>query len=170
MPRYTVTIDGREFDISLEYHAERLEALVDGHKRQVKVHKLGDTRSLMLVDNQSLEVDVRSNGVDGGRVVFLKGQEIPVVVENFALAQMRKAAGIDSAAAAPLILKSPMPGLIIDIKAKPGEKVEVGTPLVVIEAMKMENVLKAKAAGIVKAIHVSAGESVEKGDKLVEFE
>lgn len=169
MPRYTVTIDGREFDITLEYHAERLEASVDGHKRSVKVHKLGDTRSLMLVDNQSLEVDVRSNGPDGGRIVFLKGQEIPVVVEDFALAQMRKAAGVD-AVAAPLILNSPMPGLIIAIKVEPGQKVKVGTPLVVIEAMKMENVLKAKAAGVVKAVHVSASESVEKGDKLVEFE
>jgi pyruvate carboxylase subunit B len=170
MPRYTVTIDGREFDIALEYHADRLVATVDGQTRQVKVHKLGDTRSLLLVDNQSLEVDVRSNGRDGGKIVFMRGREIPVVVEDYSLAQMRKAAGLEAAAAPPSLLKAPMPGLIIDVKVEAGQKIVSGQPLVVIEAMKMENVLKSRTTGKVKAVCVSGGQSVEKGDTLVEFE
>ncbi len=52
----------------------------------------------------------------------------------------------------------------------PGQTVKAGQPLVVIEAMKMENILKAKVQATVKSVLVAAGKSVEKGDKLLEFE
>ncbi len=173
MPRYTVTVDAREYDIRLDYFPDRLEAVVNGRRRRVVVHKLQDTRSLVLIDNRSLEVDVRSNGAgtaSGERIVFMRGREIPVVVEDYSLAQMRKAAGISSQAETDAAFKAPMPGLVIDIRVEPGQLVKSGDPLVVVEAMKMENVLKAKVPGTIKTIAVSAGQSIEKGDTLVEFE
>lgn len=171
MPRYTVTVNGREFDIALDYQADRLDAVVNGRSRQVVVHKLQDTRSLILIDNHSLEVDVRSNGaVSGERIVFLRGREIPVVVEDYSLAQMRKTAGISAKAKGETAFKAPMPGLVVDFKVESGQDVKSGDPLVVIEAMKMENVLKARSSGRIKAVLVAKGQSVEKGDTLVEFE
>lgn len=67
-------------------------------------------------------------------------------------------------------LKAPMPGKILDMLVKPGDEVNQGQPVVILEAMKMENELKAPAAGIVKEIFASAGDSVEKNQPLIEIE
>lgn len=173
MPRYTVTVDKREYDITLEYFSDRLEVVVNGEERRVVVHKLQDTRSLLLIDNRALEVDVRTDGAEtasGERIVFMRGREIPVTVEDYSLAQMRKTAGISSQAKSEQTYAAPMPGLVVDVRVEPGQEVKKGEPLVVIEAMKMENILKAKATATIKAVPISAGQSVEKGDTLVEFE
>ena len=51
-----------------------------------------------------------------------------------------------------------------------GDTVSRGQPLLVIEAMKMENIIKAQGDGTIKSIHVKPGQSVEKADKMLEFE
>lgn len=66
-------------------------------------------------------------------------------------------------------IKAPMPGLIIDLKIKAGDLVKTGDPLLVLEAMKMENTLKSPGDGTVKAVKVGKGNSVEKGQILIEF-
>ena len=63
-----------------------------------------------------------------------------------------------------------MPGLIVRVNVEPGDRVQAGQGLVVMEAMKMENELRAQAAGTVKAVHAVAGNAVEKGALLVELE
>ena len=63
-----------------------------------------------------------------------------------------------------------MPGLVLTSEVKPGEKVEKGKTLIIIEAMKMENMIRAPFPGTVKEIFVDAGQAVEKNDKLMELE
>ena len=65
---------------------------------------------------------------------------------------------------------SPMPGLLVDVAVKPGQKVEAGERVAVIEAMKMENVLFATADGIVKEVKAAKGESLSVDQPIVEFE
>jgi len=67
------------------------------------------------------------------------------------------------------IVKSPLPGLIIDVKVKEGEKVRAGQNVVVMEAMKMENQIQATIDGTVKKIFVKKGDNVAEGDTLVEI-
>jgi biotin carboxyl carrier protein len=62
-----------------------------------------------------------------------------------------------------------MPGLIVELKIQVGDTVKTGDPLLILEAMKMENVLKSPADGIVKNVRVKKGDSVERGHTLVEF-
>jgi len=172
MPRYIARIKDREYDITLEYLSDRLEATINGQKHEIVVHRLRDTRSLVLIDNRSHEVDVRSNGVKGAsaeKIVFLRGRDIHVTIEDYALAQMNKAAGLTSAISHEASFRAPMPGLVVQIRVQPGQEVKAGDPLVVIEAMKMENVLKARTSGVVKSIPAAIGHSIEKGDILVEF-
>lgn len=170
MPRFIVTVDNREFDITLEYRADRFEATVNGRVRDLHVHPLHQTRALMFLDGESHEVDINSVGPDGNPMVFMQGMEIPVIVEDYSLAQMRKTAGIVSTGLKEKSFKAPMPGLVLQTRVAPGDKVKPGQPLVVIEAMKMENILKAKAAATVKTVNVKPKMSVEKGDVLLEFE
>lgn len=67
-------------------------------------------------------------------------------------------------------LKAPMPGLIVDIKVKVGDSVKKGDTILILEAMKMENVLKATGEGIIKAIKISPKQNVEKNQVMIEFE
>lgn len=66
-------------------------------------------------------------------------------------------------------VNAPMPGLILDIMVKEGDQVEKGTPLLILEAMKMENVIKATGVGAVKKIEVTQNTAVAKGDVLISF-
>jgi hypothetical protein len=67
-------------------------------------------------------------------------------------------------------LTAPMPGRVIEVLVAPGEAVEAGQRLLVLEAMKMETPLRAPARGTVRALHVAAGSTVEPGQVLVELE
>jgi biotin carboxyl carrier protein len=67
-------------------------------------------------------------------------------------------------------IKAPMPGLILDINVKIGQKVKEDDPLLILEAMKMENVLTSPRDGIIKSISVSKGDAVNKNQLLIEFE
>jgi biotin carboxyl carrier protein len=65
---------------------------------------------------------------------------------------------------------TPMPGKVVKVMAAPGAVVAEGAPLLVLEAMKMEHVIKAPAAGVVAAVHYREGDFVEDGRELVAFE
>jgi acetyl/propionyl-CoA carboxylase alpha subunit len=67
-------------------------------------------------------------------------------------------------------LKAPMPGLVVDVLVTAGQAFEKGQPMLVLEAMKMENVLKATQEGVVKAIEVQKGNAVEKNQVLITFQ
>jgi biotin carboxyl carrier protein len=66
-------------------------------------------------------------------------------------------------------IKAPMPGLIIDMKVKAGDSVKAGDQLLILEAMKMENILKSPGEGVVKLVKVKKGDTVEKNQVLIEF-
>jgi len=67
-------------------------------------------------------------------------------------------------------IKSPMPGLVVDIFVTVGESVMEGQKLMTLEAMKMENIIKSPCDGIIKLIHIVKSQSVDKGQILIEFE
>lgn len=67
-------------------------------------------------------------------------------------------------------LKAGMPGKVIEIFVKPGQKIEAGKPLMIMEAMKMENELRAPHDVVIKEVCVNQGESVEAGAILIKFE
>ena len=67
-------------------------------------------------------------------------------------------------------IKAPMPGLILDIMVKPGDEVSVNTPLLILEAMKMENSIVSPRDGVIKSVTGTKGSTVDKGELLIEFE
>jgi biotin carboxyl carrier protein len=82
-----------------------------------------------------------------------------------------KSMGLSKAGAAKMNeIKAPMPGLVLEVSVVVGQAVQKGDKVLILEAMKMENVLKAAGDGVVKAIRVSKGTPVEKGTVLIEME
>lgn len=67
-------------------------------------------------------------------------------------------------------LKAPMPGLILEINVSPGQEVKEGDPLLILSAMKMENVFASSRDGIIKSVLVKKDDAIEKGQLLIEFE
>ncbi|MBI3159130.1 MAG: hypothetical protein HYZ26_05990 [Chloroflexi bacterium] len=117
------------------------------------------------------EFDVEVQAVDAhGLEVSVNGRLYKVEFED-----------LDEAALIPVIaptapagpggpLRAPMPGDVTQVMVKTGDEVGVGQELLVLEAMKMKNVLRAPRAGRVAAVDVAAGQSVAHGDVLVRFE
>ena len=67
-------------------------------------------------------------------------------------------------------LLSPMPGLLVSVAAQPGQDVKAGQELAVVEAMKMENVLRAERDGRVQTLHARPGDSLSVDQAILEFE
>ena len=67
-------------------------------------------------------------------------------------------------------IKAPMPGLILEIHVEAGQEVKEDEALLILEAMKMENVITSPRDGVIKSVNMSKGEAIEKGQLLIEFE
>jgi pyruvate carboxylase subunit B len=67
-------------------------------------------------------------------------------------------------------LKAPMPGKILEIMVQEGDEVELGEPVAILEAMKMENELKAPVAGVITSVNVTKNDSLEKNALILEIE
>lgn len=66
-------------------------------------------------------------------------------------------------------IKAPMPGLVLEVSVQPGDQVKKGDKVLVLEAMKMENIIKAAGDGVVSNVMVSKGHTVDKNQTLIEF-
>ncbi|NNC50539.1 MAG: biotin attachment protein [Flaviramulus sp.] len=67
-------------------------------------------------------------------------------------------------------IKAPMPGLILEINVSEGNEVKEDDPILILEAMKMENIITSPRDGIIKSITTKKGDAVEKNQLLIEFE
>ncbi len=94
--------------------------------------------------------------------VFLNGQHHTLSLDDAAAGEVDAGAGGS--------LASPMPGKVIALIARLGDKVERGAPLMVLEAMKMEHTITAPSAGVIKAFNFAVGDQVDEGVQLVTFE
>ena len=132
----------------------------------------GTEYTVAIGDIDDNTVDVKVNGVSYS--VELEKTETPApVVATVAPTPSAPAAAPKAAAApsaGPGAVKSPLPGVIVDIKVNVGDKVEPTTVVAVLEAMKMENNINAGKAGVVKAINVNKGDSVLEGTDILVIE
>ncbi len=122
-------------------------------------------------DGRSCTVQVERFDKAGKEIVLTIGVNRYTVKVEEPLDRLLQKMGLDVAATASVQpLRAPMPGLVLRVLVEPGAAVQKGDSLVVLEAMKMENVLKASAPGMVKAVAVQEKTAVEKGAVLVEWE
>jgi biotin carboxyl carrier protein len=167
--RYFVTIHGESFVVELgpSRDGATTARLQDGDSARDHVVEL---RSLDGVAHVALVVDGASHDVlfeDEARGVHvtLDGVRHAVVIED----ERERAAHQAAAArpAGPVTVRSAMPGIVRGLLVKVGDAVAAGQPLVVLEAMKMENEIRADHAGVVRSLRVAVGTPVDSGVELV---
>ncbi|WP_460586056.1 acyl-CoA carboxylase biotin carboxyl carrier protein subunit [Hymenobacter arcticus] len=131
---------------------------------------LGDGRYHVLHQGKSYSAELlEANYTNKAFVLKINGQRVELQAKD-RFDQLLDKLGLSDASVKPVNeLKAPMPGLIIDIRVQPGQAVQKGDPLLVLEAMKMENILKAPADGTVASIAVVLRANVTKGQVLVKF-
>ena len=158
---------------------------IEAQTREVDVTTMPDGRVAVTLDGEAVQADVFP--VPGGVSLRIDGRVYDVVVggkpqsRTLASGTARAVGEVESeraharrrrkggAAAAGSELRAPMPGRIVKLLVAAGDEVEAGGPLVVMEAMKMENELRAEGACVVDAVKVAEGENVEGGALLVTF-
>ena len=145
------------------------EIELNGKNTQIDLIKVSDNVYHLIKDNKSYNIEVKSQE-NKQFVLLVNGREYTSSVKNDLDLLLDKMGISASSIAVANDLKSPMPGLVLDIKVEVGQEVKEGDALVVLEAMKMENILKSPADVVIKSIGVEKGVNVEKNAVLVEFE
>ncbi len=166
--KYIAWIDDKQYEVEVELQNGLYLVKLNGKKHKVDARKLADTSVYsMLIAGESYEADVRPDGDAINVSIHGESYRVSVTEELWA-----KAAA--SAEAGPLRgayeLKAPMPGLVVEIGVKEGQRVKEGQPLVVVEAMKMQNELSAQGPGTVKEILVKEQDAVDPDQVLLVIE
>ncbi|MBM3489592.1 MAG: acetyl/propionyl/methylcrotonyl-CoA carboxylase subunit alpha [Alphaproteobacteria bacterium] len=116
------------------------------------------------------QVAVQIDRLPGGLRLTHAGVSLKVTVANPQAAALAALMPVKALPDTSRYLLSPMPGLVLQVHAAAGEEVKGGQPLVVVEAMKMENVLRAERDGRIKTIAVKVGDSLATDQVILEFE
>jgi biotin carboxyl carrier protein len=166
--RYHVTLESAPGSTPIVVDVDELpggawDVRVEGRSVPVDVAIVGDQLSVR-VDGRV--VDLTTFGSLPDLWIAASGQRADVRVESD---RQRAAHAGPKEASEPIekVVLSPMPGRVVKVFVQKGDVVEAGQPLVVMEAMKMENEIRAKTAGTVTEVHVATGAAVEGNARLV---
>lgn len=193
--RFRLEIDGQEHQVVAEPNGV---VVLDGERFDTQVKRPAADRVTVQVNDKSYEVRVIDNTAETGAYLLeLGGERIPVLVREVVKGggaaprptgtPVRVAAGADSGPAgakgtvaagearvAAIAdddgVRAPMPGKIVNVLVEEGETVEEGAPVLILEAMKMENELRAPKRGRVASVLVRKGDQAERGQLLIAIE
>jgi biotin carboxyl carrier protein len=163
---YQTKVNGKNFEVIKNEES----FVINGELFQWDLVKVSEDNFHILYKNKSYRVEA----VKADRVTktfeFKINNKIHTVQVKDKFDLLLEKMGMTNGASAKINnIKAPMPGLVIDLKVKAGDIVKAGDPLLILEAMKMENILKSPGDGTIKAVKTKKGDSVEKGQVLIEF-
>lgn len=157
---------GKSFTVSFDNG----RPVVDGNSLEWDIVKISESNFHIIHKNKSYTAELVQHD-KASKTVTLKinGSVHKIEIKDrfdLLLEKMGMKAGVSGKLKS---IKSPMPGLIVKINVRVGDIVKPGDSLLVLEAMKMENMIKASAEATVSQIKIKKGDSVEKGQVLIEF-
>ena len=131
------------------------------------------SENTLLIQTQNQTIQVRCIGIDKANktVTLLYNNQKYSAKITEPMDELLKSMGLENALVQKISeVKAPMPGLVLDVLVSPGDSVEIGQKILVLEAMKMENAIKSPTAGVVASVNVSKGQAVDKNFILIRFE
>lgn len=159
MTNYLVTVDKEETSLT-KSDVEVLDSV-----------RIDTTNFHLLQNNKAFDIEIlASNFMNKTMTVSVNGNSYTVKIEDEYDQQVKKMGLLAVTTQKINVVKAPMPGLIVDVMVKEGDAVSEGTPLLVLSAMKMENIILSQGDGIVKSISVKKDDAVEKGQLIIEME
>jgi len=166
--RYFVPRDGDYLEYEVREENGTIIISANGENYTVDVKQINQEEFHLLLNNRTYLVDVQRKG--NIFRISLGGAIFPVEVfterEKFQREMLRASSGGQRE----LEIRAPMPGLILKVEVGEGDSIQAGQPLIIMEAMKMENEIRAQVAGKVKQITIKENQTVDKDDLLVVME
>jgi biotin carboxyl carrier protein len=167
---YQVTLGERVLRVELRREGDRVLVRVDdGEERPAQLGTVHRPLRWLLLADRKTELMAALEHRDGVSLA-VEGLEFRAEVVDEARARLASVAGSRGQSHARRELRAPMPGLLIKVLCQAGDAVEAGQPLVVLQAMKMENELSLPRGGTIRSVAAEPGQSVEQGQVLVTVE
>lgn len=136
---------------------------INGNKYEVEIENVEKNNAEITVNGTSYNVTLEKN---------IKPEKTPVLTRKLAVPSTETSiskTNKPSDAKGTGLIKSPLPGVILEVLVKEGDTVKIGDKLLIMEAMKMENNINSDKAGKVVSVKVKNGDSVLEGEVLVEI-
>jgi acetyl/propionyl-CoA carboxylase alpha subunit len=144
---------------------------IDNALQNADLIKISDNKFHLINNHKSYTLEVLKQDREKKEfTIKVNGTEYQLKAEDKYDALLKKMGLSRGASAKVNELKAPMPGLVLNIKVGIGQEVKKDQPLLILEAMKMENVLKSPADVVIKSIEVNEKAAVEKNQVLIKFE
>ncbi|OUR77444.1 acetyl/propionyl-CoA carboxylase subuit alpha [Alphaproteobacteria bacterium 46_93_T64] len=158
----------RHTDISIEDAEHGMDITVDGKTLAVRTDWVPGVRRFEADINGRAVVALVENA-RGSVQVTHSGAMISLSVRRPRLAELAKLMPVKVAPDMSKYLLCPMPGMIVAVNVEAGDEVKAGQPLAVVEAMKMENILRAEQDGVVAVVNAAAGDTLAVDEVILEF-
>ena len=163
---YKVTVNKKEF--RAEFDRNKME--ISGKKFEADILEYKEGKFHILRDNKSISAELVEMNLEEKTFLIKVNSNIYSVIVRDKYDELLKSLGMDSLNSSKVNeVKAPMPGLVLDIRVSEGDEVKKGDPILVLEAMKMENIIKSPTDGVIKKINVKKGLAVEKNQVLINF-
>jgi biotin carboxyl carrier protein len=164
--KYYVEWAGRTRVVEVIPSKDGTQVLVDGVPHRAAMESVeGTGLHSLLLDDRSVAFTARFD--EGAAVLQFHDREVRVPVEDERTREAHRATAGSKKASGHGKIKAVMPGVVKEVRVAAGATVALHQPLLVLEAMKMENEIRSDRAGTVQTVHVTAGQAVEKGALLV---
>jgi propionyl-CoA carboxylase alpha chain len=166
--RWVVNIDGKSYPVAVRPRDNGYDVKHDADLLAIRSSwVLGSRLFHGQLDGRSVYAQVAPFA--GGMYLTHKGARVKVKVQTPRVAELERYMKETEAVRDSGALEAPISGMVVALRVNEGQQVEKGQELLILEAMKMENIICAERAGLVKRIAVKAGEAVAYGQMLVEF-
>ncbi|UTW65225.1 acetyl-CoA carboxylase biotin carboxyl carrier protein subunit [bacterium SCSIO 12643] len=167
---YTISINNKTYEVSPQNGASP-QGTINGVDYAMDMAQKDASNWIVNKDGKEYRVEVADLNTDEKTAILrINGRKYNVQLKD-QFDQLLKDLGLENMAVKKVSeIKSPMPGLVLDVLVEPGDQIKKGDQVLILEAMKMENVIKSQSDATVKSVRIEKGVAVEKSQILVEFE